>query len=276
MNPFRTLRRFHLVSAERLRRRRRLLAREHLRDDFVRRRKVALHEQRLDGQHVGNRVEAVRRLITRKIRRVEIHREQIADRVPVFLAVQTAQRHASRIFLPRLAARELPVNPLHERLALLFRRLRLGLRWHLARFEQLRDLLPRLALAGRETFFRVWAEIEVPFLLLGPVAGEAVLFPKLSQLPHDRLRFPARDAGNAHGGGEEAAEINSAQGHDAEFYAAKMAQLGKMWNRRLVGLDNGIAGHFSGDAGRAVRRLIFRACAGPTNRRPHIFRRASP
>ena len=64
---------------------------------FLRRRQIALLQRRRDAEHVGDIVEAVGRIVGRQQRRdVDVEREQIANRVGVFGAVEAMEHRPAR------------------------------------------------------------------------------------------------------------------------------------------------------------------------------------
>jgi hypothetical protein len=71
-------------------------------------RQIPLHQERRDGEHVADVVEAVARIVDREILvGAELDAQQIANRVGVLVAIQTMGRHPARIrFDQRIGAIE--------------------------------------------------------------------------------------------------------------------------------------------------------------------------
>ncbi len=89
-----------LTDAEGLAGRLRFRIADRQRRDLVGRRQIALEQDRRHAERVGDVVEAVRRIVGRQHRRgVDVEREQIANRVGVFHAIQPMNQSAPRIRL---------------------------------------------------------------------------------------------------------------------------------------------------------------------------------
>ena len=135
---------------------------------------ILFHEHRRQREHVADVVEAEANFVVRKILRLVIDPDQIADGVLVFLAIQPADRHLARIARAgALRLRELAVDVVQHGLALRLGRLRFLLGRHLARFDQLHHLLPNLAVFLELRVLRVGQQIQIALLLFVVVTIEA-------------------------------------------------------------------------------------------------------
>ena len=80
--------------------------------DLLGRRQIALLQRRRDAQHVGDIVEAVRRIVGRQQRRdVDVEREHVADRVGVLGAVQAMEHRPAGIGRRRRRPIQLALEP---------------------------------------------------------------------------------------------------------------------------------------------------------------------
>lgn len=147
-----------------------------------------LHMRRRERQH---RADAFKTLPARilgqagRIGGVEIHAEQIADRVRVFLAGQFVEGHTLAPGEPGLLALlDLPRDPFRD--ARRLRRPGLGftLRRHFARADPLHHIRPVRGGKWRGEIPGQRVQPEIPLLLLLPVTAEAVLG---QERLHDRV-----------------------------------------------------------------------------------------
>ena len=146
--------------------------------DVVRGRQVLLHQHRRQRQHVGDVVEPVAGIVLREVvGGTHLDAEQIANRVVVFVAVETAGGHPARIRRRHAVdAGELTLEPGGNRLALRFLGLLFFERRHLAAPQHADDVFPMIALADQR--LRRLERLEVQAVLgfaLVAVAAEAVL-----------------------------------------------------------------------------------------------------
>ena len=109
---------------------------------------VSLDERGRDAEHVGDVVEPGRGVVWRQQRAdIDVEREQIANGVRVFGAVQTMQRGRAGIESPRRRSIERGFERRGERLARRGRRLRRVLGRHHPGAQLADDLLPDLGVA---------------------------------------------------------------------------------------------------------------------------------
>ena len=145
--------------------------------DTVRGRQVFLHQDRRERQHVGDVVEAVTGIVLREVVcGSDVHAQQFFDRVVVLGAVQAARGHPAGIRRRRrVNPTQLARQPRGHGLTLLFGRLLLLERRHLAAPELADDLVPLITMFDERRGRLERLEVEVVLLLLLAVAGEAVL-----------------------------------------------------------------------------------------------------
>ena len=154
--------------------------------DVVRGRQVLLHQHRRQRQHVGDVVEPVAGVVLREVvGGTHLDAEQIANRVVVFVAVETAGGHTTRIRRRHAVdAGELTLEPGGNRLALRFLGLLFLERRHLAAPQHADDVFPMIALADQR--LRRLERLEVQAVLgfaLVAVAAEAVFGEKWPNRP---------------------------------------------------------------------------------------------
>ena len=128
-------------------------------------RQVLLHQHRRQRQHVRDVVEPVAGIVLREVvGRTHLDAEQIANRVVVFVAVETPRRHPARIGRrDAVDSGELTLEPRGNRLAPRFLRLLLLERRHLAAAQHADDVFPVIALADQR--FRRLERLEVQAVL---------------------------------------------------------------------------------------------------------------
>jgi len=133
--------------------------------------------RRRERQHVRDVVEAVSRVVLRKVvRRAQVEAEQIADRVVVFRAVQPPRRHAPGIGgRDPVDARQFAREPFGDGLPLMLRRLRLFIGRHLPMPQLRDDVVPVVALLDQRRGRGERLEVQFALVLLVAVAGNAVL-----------------------------------------------------------------------------------------------------
>ena len=146
-------------------------------DDLFRCREVALEKHRRQREHVADVVEAVAGIVRREIVcRTEVHADEIADGVVVFRAVEAADGHAARIGPGRIDGENRTIDPRHDFLPLVERRLLLIVRRHLPGAQCFEDVLPRFLILHHRVGRRPLVQGQPALLLPVAVALEAVRF----------------------------------------------------------------------------------------------------
>ena len=117
-------------------------ARRQLRD-LARDRDIAIHQCRRHAEHVSDIVEAVARIVLRQVARdIHVQRQQVADRIGIFDAIQPPDRRTARVGMRRGITVQRILQPGDERGALRRRGLRAVARRHLADRHAAQDRLP--------------------------------------------------------------------------------------------------------------------------------------
>ena len=149
------------------------LARHGLFHDLFGRLQIFLHQQRRQGQHVANVVEAVTRIVGRKVLgRVVIDARQIADRIAILDTVEPAERHPAGIGIGRVDVEGIELDPIEKLAPLLFIGPLLALGRHHAGTHVLQHGRPELDVADQRL---VGLElVQRAVALAGPVAVAAV------------------------------------------------------------------------------------------------------
>ena len=144
--------------------------------DLLRRREILLHQHRRNGQHVADIIEAIARIVRRKIiRRLERHADQIADRVIIFRAVQPPERHASGIRIIAVTRKDLRLDPFGNQLHLFDLGLLLFFRRHGVAADVFQHLLPRLRIVHGVRLRLVDIQHEVSLLFAVAMTTVAIL-----------------------------------------------------------------------------------------------------
>ena len=183
--------------------------------DPIRRRDVLLHQHRRQRQHVRDVVEAVPRIVLRKVvRRFRVYAEKVANRVVVLGAVQAPRRDASRIRRRfTIDAIELVLDPRGNRLPLVVVRLVLLERRHLGALQLADDLLPSLPVLDERVGGREGLEVQVLLVLLVAVAAVAVLgekrFEDRLETGFGGLRDTAGGRGRCRCGGDRGGKVRN-------------------------------------------------------------------
>ncbi len=141
--------------------------------DLAGRRQVRLHQRGRRRQRAGHVVEPVARIVGRQERRgVDVQREQVADRVRVFGAVQPVQARGRQMRLGVLV--DLVLEPGHELVARFTVERRAAVRGrHQPGAKLADDLLPGLGVRGH-VVERERLEVQVPDFLVRVMAVEAI------------------------------------------------------------------------------------------------------
>jgi len=171
-------------------------------------RQIPFHQDGADGEHVADVVEAVADVVGGEVvRRLEIDANEIADRVVVLGAIETAQGDAARIALAaRVGFDEDVVDGFEEGVSVLEIGSRLLLRRHLAGVQHLHDFVPFLAVLQDRLLVGVIVQREVGVFLLGAVTLDAMFRDEgdddlFDGRPH-RLALLAGGLGDTGSGGE--------------------------------------------------------------------------
>ena len=132
------------------------------RSDGFGRIQVLFHQQRRDGQDVGDIVEAVAGIVGGEILvGAEIDRQQIADGVAVFVAIEPLGDHAAGIgFDQRVGLLELTLEEFHQPIELFRGRTRDFFRRHLAGLNFVDDCVPCSPVAQKGGRIEVGLQIE--------------------------------------------------------------------------------------------------------------------
>ncbi len=138
-----------LAHAVHLAHRRRLGITDGERADPARRRQVAFEEDRGQPEHVGNVVEPGARIVGGEQRgRIDLKREQVADRVGVLGAIQTVHERPARLRVRGRDAVERRLERRHQRPPLLVGRRGPARRRHHAGAHLPNDLFPQFDVAA--------------------------------------------------------------------------------------------------------------------------------
>ena len=127
--------------------RRQRIATDRPRRDALSRTQILFHKHRRDRQHIANIVEPVAGIVAGEITlRVEVHRQQVADRIGILVAIQSPGSHAAGVGLhARIGLFELTRHKSQESIDIRLRRARQALGRHFSVADLLDDTVPRLA-----------------------------------------------------------------------------------------------------------------------------------
>jgi hypothetical protein len=133
---------------------------------------VPLHQHRRQREHVGDRVEAVARVVLREVvGRTQVHAEQVADGVVVLGAVQPADGDPSRVERRAcIDAQQFGANPADHALDVGRVRTLFVLGRHLARPQLLHHQLERVGMRGNGVGRRKLLQVHVALLATVVVA----------------------------------------------------------------------------------------------------------
>ena len=191
---------------------------------------IRRHEERS-----ARRVEIARATVCRQAAHIDLHSQQVADRIGILAPVQPPHRdHALRI-IQSTPRRHHHLRKVFKQISLrILGRLFLILRRHLTRIDRIEHLLPLLSrLDGRDRERHV-IHAKLPLLLLSAVAGNAVLFEK-SAVPfrHHRVIHRTR-LGRGDGVDSSNQENETEQAHGYSYAMAGRILIPAGWTKGAV------------------------------------------
>ena len=143
--------------------RRQWIATDRPRRDALSRTQILIHQHRRDRQHIANIVEPVAGIVAGEITlRVEVHRQQVADRIGILVAIQSPGSHAAGVGLDaRIRPVELSGQKAEESIKIRLRHSRQPFGRHLPIAYLLDDPVPSIAAFHQGRRSTKWSEVQV-------------------------------------------------------------------------------------------------------------------